>query len=161
MKGFFDKMKEGAADAAKMAQRTVESTRIKGQILSRENDIERIYTRMGDRVFQAYLKQDLSESEEFIQTSCREIMQLRKEISQMELKLRELKKEKECECGRVVPAEANYCPACGREFRDQTRPGEEEEAARPETVVCPSCLTENEEDAKFCFHCGADMDREQ
>ncbi|WP_409344049.1 zinc ribbon domain-containing protein [Paenibacillus sp. MBLB4367] len=149
--GFLDKLKEGASKAADKAKETVEITRLNTQISSKKRDVERNFSKMGEAVFQAYLAGDLSTAEGSISEISQEIIGWQKEITALELKIKEVKNEKDCVCGKVVPIEAKFCQGCGHKFEDAVQPAAE---AVPVQVVCPSCSSEVDDDAKFCGNCG-------
>jgi rRNA maturation endonuclease Nob1 len=150
--GFLDKLKEGATKAADKAKETVEVTRLNTQISGKKRDIERGYAKIGETVFQAYADGDLSAAEPEIQTLSQDIIGWQKEIAALEQKIKEVKNEKDCVCGKVVPLDAKFCQGCGHKFEEPVQP-----VAAAVTVVqanCPSCASVIEEDARFCGNCG-------
>lgn len=148
---FFDKMKQGASEAAKKAQQTVETTRLKTQIASKEKEIEKAFALIGESVFQSYASGDWKKSEREVAAYCDHISLLRQGIQALENKIKLAKNEKECRCGKIVTSDVKFCPVCGFQFQDFQRPEESEEAVQ---VMCRSCKNYNEMDAKFCVHCG-------
>ncbi|WP_010272443.1 zinc ribbon domain-containing protein [Paenibacillus senegalensis] len=144
MKQFVNKMKLGAAEAAKMAQQAMEITRIKSHISSKEKEVDRYFEAIGEKVFEAYVDNKLERSESFIAEASQQIVRLRREISELEERIKQVKQVKSCPCGRNVPLEANYCPACGHYF--ESRP--------PVKVICGRCETFNEENSLYCYNCG-------
>jgi rRNA maturation endonuclease Nob1 len=150
--GFLDKLKEGATKAADKAKETVEVTRLNTQISGKKRDIERSYAKIGETVFQAYADGDLSAAEPEIQTLSQDIIGWQKEIAALEQKIKEVKNEKDCVCGKVVPLDAKFCQGCGHKFEEPVQP-----VGAAVTVVqanCPSCASVIEEDARFCGNCG-------
>ncbi|MFH5182047.1 zinc ribbon domain-containing protein [Paenibacillus sp. TAB 01] len=115
---FFDKMKQGASDAAKKAQQTVEITKLKTQISLKEREIEKSYAYIGEAVFHSYRNGDWKMAGKDIEGYCLHITGLRRDISVLEAKIKAVKNEKECSCGKIVPLEVKYCPACGLPFDD-------------------------------------------
>lgn len=144
MKQFVNKMKLGAAEAAKMAQQAVEITRIKSHISSKEKEVEEYFEAIGEKVFDAYVDNKLESAEPFIAQASQQIVRLRREISELEERIKQVKQVKSCPCGRNVPIEANYCPACGHYFESRT----------PIKVICNQCETLNEENSLYCYNCG-------
>jgi hypothetical protein len=118
MKNFFDKMKEGAAEAAKMAQHTVEVTKLKAQIYAKEKEMDGIFLAIGRQVYTALENHELTLEESYIRSACGEIRKIKEEIQVLERKILEIKNEKECVCGKTVPASARHCPFCGTPFDD-------------------------------------------
>lgn len=113
---FFDKVKQGATDAAKKAQQTVEITRYKTQISSKEREIERIYKLIGESVYNSYLAGDYSQVQINVTDFCQGITQINQEISEIEQKITEVRNEKECVCGKVVATDTKFCSSCGHHF---------------------------------------------
>lgn len=144
MKQFVNKMKLGAAEAAKMAQQAVEVTRIKSQISSKEKEVDNYFEAIGAKVFEAYVDNKLERAEPFIAEASKQIVRLRREIREMEERIKQVKQIKGCVCGRNVPLEANYCPSCGHYF----------EVHHPIKVICGRCETLNEENSLYCYNCG-------
>lgn len=184
--GFIKKLTEtvskGVTSATEKAQQTVEITRLHAQVAGKRREIEKKYETIGQAVFEAYLVQDLSKAEATVIPVCEEIVGLRREIAALEERIKELRNEKECECGQRVPYETRFCPSCGRKFPEapavQPKPDEPEagaepadaaaeEAGEPEVEVfgapvspaeparCPACSAELEPEDRFCPQCGA------
>ncbi|XEC95489.1 zinc ribbon domain-containing protein [Paenibacillus tarimensis] len=152
----FEKMKQGASEAAKIAQQTVEATRLKSQKYAKEKEMARIKTKIGQAVFQAYTAGDLSGSENEVKEFCEELTGLQAEINQIEERIKMLKAEKSCVCGRVVPIDVRYCPDCGKRFTDEPK---HEDTFGEIRVICPGCKSENDINAGYCIQCGEEMSR--
>jgi len=108
------KLKRGASKAADAAQLTMELTKIAGQIGMRRKEIEKCMTMIGKEVFEAREAGQPALAEARIEEWCRTVRQLKREISDFERRLRTLRKETVCVCGRTSPADAKFCPSCGR-----------------------------------------------
>ncbi|UKS29287.1 hypothetical protein LOZ80_10255 [Paenibacillus sp. HWE-109] len=115
---FFDKVKQGASDAAKKAQQTVEITKLKTQISAKEKEIERTYHLIGESVYAAYVAGDAAQSEERRADLCVGIDVIKQEISLLEHKISEVRNEKECVCGKVVATDTKFCSTCGHKFEE-------------------------------------------
>ncbi|MDF2961800.1 MAG: double zinc ribbon-containing protein [Paenibacillus sp.] len=152
---FFDKVKQGASDAAKKAQQTVEITRLRAQISSKEKELEKTFTLIGEAVYQAHSAGDWKKSEPDVASYCQHIQGLQQDIQAIELKIKEAKHEKVCRCGKVVAREVKFCSVCGYQFEEQRETAEQADAAVQ--TICRVCRTSNESDAKFCAHCGIAM----
>ncbi|WP_079909848.1 zinc ribbon domain-containing protein [Paenibacillus sp. 32352] len=148
---FFDKMKQGASDAAKKAQQTMETTRLKTQMASKEREIEKAYLLIGECVYQAHASGNWKASERDVLAYCDHIGLLRQGIQSLEQRIKAAKNEKECRCGKIVAMDVRFCPVCGFQFEDFPRAEETDEAIQ---VMCRSCRNYNEVGAKFCAHCG-------
>lgn len=116
------KLKTGAAKAADVAQQTVEMTKIAAQITGRKREIEKYKTLMGDEIYEAYRAGKLSEAQEAINELCLAIEELEQEIEGLERKMKRLRNERSCVCGKTLPADVKYCPECGRPRRDVSSP---------------------------------------
>jgi hypothetical protein len=118
--GFFDKIKEGAGKAADLAKETVEVTRLNTQISSKKREIEKNHYRIGELIFNAFQLNDLAAVEDQVTTICQEISALLTDIQQLELKIKEVKNEKNCVCGKTIALNAKFCPSCGHKFITDT-----------------------------------------
>ncbi len=114
MSTFFDKLKQGASDTAKKAQQAVEVTKLKSQISSKE--IENHFMHLGESVFNAFRENDLSNAELSIRSRSEQVIQLQKEISDLQLKITEVRNEKKCVCGKTVVLDSKFCQSCGHRF---------------------------------------------
>ncbi|MCM3749177.1 zinc ribbon domain-containing protein [Paenibacillus pasadenensis] len=153
----FDKMKQGAAEAAKAAQQTVESARLKSQIALRQRDISRYKKEIGEAVFTAYRKDNIAGAQDAAFRLCQQIVAAEGQIAQLEQRIRAVKSLKTCSaCGREADYEARYCPDCGEGFP--------EESVMPTLqlegqvhVLCGRCKAENPLDARRCTRCGSEL----
>jgi hypothetical protein len=152
---FFDKVKQGASDAAKKAQQTVEITKLRGQISSKEKEFEKTCLHIGDVVFQAYSGGNWKQGEQSVIAYCEHMKGLRQDIQTLELKIKLTKNEKECRCGKIVAIDVKFCPGCG--FAFPIPQAAEEIAASEIHRICHVCRTKNETDAQYCAHCGIAM----
>ncbi|AZS13704.1 zinc ribbon domain-containing protein [Paenibacillus lutimineralis] len=156
--GIFDKLKDGAAKAADLAKDSVEIAKINSQISSKRKEIEKSYLLIGKEVYEAYTKKQLDTLESLVQEQSNLIHGLEEEVEQLEYKIREIKDEKECVCGRVVPMDTKFCPSCGHQFEEITKLVPVEEEAASEVLViqkhCGTCHTVVNETDLFCEKCG-------
>ncbi|BFT71889.1 MULTISPECIES: hypothetical protein [Paenibacillus] len=113
---FFDKVKQGATDAAKKAQQTVELTKLKAQVSSKEKEIEKFYNLIGESVYAAYMSGDIARAGEIVERFSLGIDAVKQEIAVLDQKIIELRNEKECVCGKVVVADTKFCSSCGHQF---------------------------------------------
>jgi hypothetical protein len=116
--GLFGKIKEGASKAAEFTKETVEISKLNTQISTKKREIDKIYNRMGELVFNAYLINDLPSAEQQVTTFCQEIVNNQQEIRQIEIKIKEAKNEKDCVCGKTVVLQAKFCAVCGHKFEE-------------------------------------------
>jgi RNA polymerase subunit RPABC4/transcription elongation factor Spt4 len=150
---FFEKMKQGASDAAKKAQQTVETTKLRAQISSKEKELEKYCKLIGEAVYHAYAAGSWKQADKEVTAYCQHISGLRQDIQSIELKIKQARHVKECRCGKVVASDVKFCPVCGYAFVNT----QEEAAAAEIHLICHVCRTTNEADAKFCAHCGIAM----
>lgn len=151
---FFNKVKQGASDAAKKAQQTVEITKMKSQISSKEKDMDKIQLKIGKAVYRAFVSGDLAQSEVEVLDYCEELVLLQQDIDAIEDKIKNMKSEKTCTCGKVVPVDLKFCPECGKRFPDEPRV---EDTTGDILVICRNCSTENDIGSKYCIQCGDDL----
>ncbi|MEK3913708.1 zinc ribbon domain-containing protein [Paenibacillus sp. FSL H7-0331] len=151
---FFDRMKQGASGAAKKAQQTVETTKLRTQITAKEKEQEKTSKLIGEAVYKAYTAGNWKQADKEVTAHCQHISALRQEIQSIELKIKQARHMKECRCGKVVASEVKFCPACGYSF---TSSYEEKASAAEIRLICQGCRTANDADTKFCSHCGLTM----
>lgn len=113
---FFDKVKQGASEAAKKAQQTVEITKFKTQISLKEREIDKVYKLIGESVFASYQSGNMELVAAHVADFCTGITVIQQEISELEQKIAEVRNEKECVCGKVVAMETKFCSSCGHHF---------------------------------------------
>lgn len=114
--GFFDKIKEGAGKAADLAKETVEVTRLNTQISTKKREIDKNHSRIGELISGAFQLNDLASVEVQVADLCQDIMILQQDIQNIELKIKEVKNEKACICGKTITLNAKFCPSCGHKF---------------------------------------------
>lgn len=155
MAGFFDKLKQGAVEAGKKTQVTVEINRLKLQISTKEKDISKVYTSIGEMVYEAMQQENLEEIYPQVLSRCQEISAKKEEIQQISEKVRLLRDEKMCPaCDKVAKLDTKFCSGCGHHFSEDSSSLMDEKDLQPDMAVCPSCDKEMESDSKFCGHCG-------
>ncbi|WNR42085.1 zinc ribbon domain-containing protein [Paenibacillus roseipurpureus] len=113
---FFDKVKQGASEAAKKAQQTVEITKFKTQISLKEREIDKIYKLIGESVFASHQSGNMDQVASHVADYCTGITVIQLEISDLEQKIAEIRNEKECVCGKVVATDTKFCSSCGHHF---------------------------------------------
>ena len=114
--GFFDKIKVGAGKAADLAKETVEITRLNTQISTKKREIDKNFSRIGELTFGAFQINDLATVENQITGICQDTLSLKSDIQNLELKIKEVKNEKTCICGKTIAFNALFCPSCGHKF---------------------------------------------
>ncbi|SEO13814.1 zinc ribbon domain-containing protein [Paenibacillus sp. OV219] len=151
---FFDKVKQGASDAAKKAQQTVEITKLKAQIGSKEKEIEKLYTAIGAAVYRGHQIQDFAVTEQEVGNACHQVDELSGEIGIIEERIKAIRFEKTCTCGKVVALDAKFCPDCGSSLGEEPKV---ETTIGEIVVICSQCKTENELNSRFCISCGSGL----
>jgi len=114
----FQDVKKVVSDAAhKVAQKSgeaVEYGKIKYAIYDIQNDVNKIFTSIGQEVYESY--KNNSECGD-VSKSCETIDAKKEEIGELEAKLFDLKNNKKChDCGKITKKEDAFCPACGANF---------------------------------------------
>ncbi|RXZ81454.1 zinc ribbon domain-containing protein [Paenibacillaceae bacterium] len=151
---FFEKVKQGASGAAKKAQQTMETTKLRSQISGKEKEMERICTKIGQSIYEAYSNGDVSQSETTVMDYCGQLTDIQKDIDLIEEKIKNIKSEKTCSCGKVVAVDVNYCPDCGKRFPEEAP---HEDTVGEIRVICTICNAENDINSKYCIQCGEEM----
>ncbi|MFD0714315.1 zinc ribbon domain-containing protein [Paenibacillus sp. GCM10027626] len=151
---FFDKVKQSASDAAKKAQQTVEITKLKSQISSKEKEMDDLYLNIGESVYRAHQAGGSDESEAEVAGFLKELDELQVEIQMLEERIKNIRFEKSCSCGKVVPLDARFCPDCGAQLTEEVKTDTTFGEIR---VICSNCMAENELNSKFCLSCGSDL----
>jgi uncharacterized membrane-anchored protein YhcB (DUF1043 family) len=116
--GIFGKIKEGASKAADLAKETVEVNKLNSQISTKKREIDKHHNRIGELIFDAYLINDIPSVEQQVTTICQEIVNNQQEIRLLEIKIKEVKNEKDCICGKTIALQAKFCPTCGHKFEE-------------------------------------------
>lgn len=117
MSGIFDKLKQGAQDAGKKAQVSVEISKLKSQITNKETEIQQTELIVGKLVYDSFEKDSFSENEQKIFSLCKTISGYKKEIQDMENRILILKDEKFCTvCNTVTNLSTKFCSHCGNGF---------------------------------------------
>lgn len=156
MKKYLDSIKKsidkGMITVGVKSANMLEINKINGYIstlLDRKKDM---VSKMGSNVYKMYL-QDVLDLEE-IKKDCSSIMAIDKKIEEKFDELEAIKIEEEeilkgkedednvvCTCGQVVPKEAKFCIACGKQLKE----------TKDAVCECGNPLTK---EAKFCTKCG-------
>lgn len=149
----FDRMRQGATEAARKVEQTVEVTRLQARIAAKEREMEKLFARIGRAVYRSYGDGGVDAAEKETLACCDELRQLEDEIARLRERINGIRLEKSCgSCGKVVPREARYCPACGREFPEEPR--HVEAAAGEIRIICPACKADNDLSDRNCRGCG-------
>ncbi len=172
---FFKKLTEtvtkGVSSATEKAQQTVEITRLYAQVNGKRREIEKLYQRIGESIYEAHRRNDPAGADQPVRALIGEIDALRREIASLEERIKELRNEKTCACGQVASYDAKFCPACGSRFpepavmvpevvsggeeereeeRKEERSSEEDEAAKPNGAAAAT----DEQLPVVCSGCG-------
>ncbi|MCZ8521936.1 hypothetical protein [Paenibacillus caseinilyticus] len=120
-------MKQSAAEAARLAQQTLEVTKLNAQIASREKEVERKQLLAGQAAVSAYAAGNIAAAQEAVAEQAGAILDLQKEIEGLQAQVLAVKSEKACRCGHHLPRHALFCSKCGYKFTGDalTGPGEE------------------------------------
>lgn len=171
--GFFDKLKEGASKAADKAKDSVEVVRINSQIAAKRKEIEKCYMQIGEVVFRAYVANELTSIDQSIVSTSDMILSLQRDIVELEEKIKIIREEKDCVCGKLVPLESRFCPSCGHKFEENgeapvaiaqynlevaattsVNPSVEIVKETPAVRNCSNCQAELGSEDMFCEQCG-------
>jgi hypothetical protein len=108
------KIKQGASDAARKAQQTLEVTKMKARVSSKEKEIEKTIKHICSAVYEAWSEGQWKQAaEQEINMYCLQVKQLHQDIRDIEQRINLVRNEKVCTCGKIVSIETRYCPDCG------------------------------------------------
>jgi hypothetical protein len=116
MSNFFQKVKDGASKAAEKASQTLETTKLSAQISGKRKLIGEWFEEIGAAVYEGFQNGDPAAAEEKALALCAQVSAAKQEVAELEIKIKQLKNEKDCVCGRTVPLETAFCPSCGHKF---------------------------------------------
>lgn len=123
----FDKAMSVANAAGKKTGEVVESSKLKLQVLSLNNDIEEAYQRLGTLVYRA--NKTGVENDQPVADVIQELDELLGELGGLEDKIAQLRQVKKCSnCGASCPVDAHFCSRCGMILNKRTEPEAEEPA---------------------------------
>ncbi|GKS10962.1 zinc ribbon domain-containing protein [Paenibacillus chitinolyticus] len=159
MSGFIGKIKQGAAEAGKKAQQTIEVNRLKLQIAAKQRDMQKLYTQIGEFVYEAG-KQKQPYPETQVAAVTAELQAIEDEIKAMQNRIYSLYDEKSCECGHVVAVDTRFCPNCGRKF-EPIQEQADFTAIMELKPFCPQCKEDIEPGMQFCTTCGYRLTEEE
>jgi len=143
------------------SQTIVESVKIKKEISGFESKLNLLLLELGRMFYTSFKKDELSEEKmEDLEKKCNEIskiedkvLELKKELENLELK----EKEKiygrvvigKCpNCGGVIYEDDKFCGSCGAPVNIEA-PKE-----KTDKIICPNCGKEVPAGSKFCPECG-------
>ncbi|GGA31832.1 zinc ribbon domain-containing protein [Paenibacillus physcomitrellae] len=116
---FLDRIKNGANKASERAQHVVEINKLNGQISNIEREMGIYYQQMGQVFYEGYRAKDMSLAEKEMMELAKTCDLLAEERDELRHRIAALRNERLCECGKVVPQEAIYCPYCGRKLKSR------------------------------------------
>lgn len=176
-----DTVSKGVSTATEKAQQTVEITKLNAQISSKRKDIDKLFAIIGESVYEGYEAQDLSSTEAKVLPKCEEITVIRAEIALLDERIKSIRNEKDCVCGKRVAEDTRFCSSCGHRFPDPIVPekpiqvdpyvpdedstvldsadatsyeGQDEKPHVDQRQICKSCGTPLYADSHYCPACG-------
>ena len=103
-----------AKTVAKKSGDALEYGKIKYAIYDIQNDINKIFSQMGQDVYESYKSGD---NEPNFSEKCQLIDEKKHMIEELQNDLAALKNNKKCsDCGKMAKKDDAYCPACGQSF---------------------------------------------
>ncbi|MFC5652914.1 zinc ribbon domain-containing protein [Paenibacillus solisilvae] len=150
---FLDKLKQGASEAAKKAQQTVEITKLKSQISGKEKDQEKLFLQIGAALYRSHQAGNVADSEQEVMGCCQQLDEIQADIQLIEERIKMIRFEKTCTCGKVVALDTKFCPDCGTQLPQEPRP---DTTIGEIQVICSKCGMENELNTKYCYSCGTE-----
>lgn len=126
MNRFIQKIKDSASKASEKAHNLMEMNRVQAQIAAKRKEWKQNVYDIGELVYDAYKKNDLTLAEEGLKEIAKLNMLVEEDIKMLDWKVSELRRQKRCECGEIAPFTANYCSVCGRKLPEPPQIEEEE-----------------------------------
>lgn len=126
MNRFIQKIKDGASKASEKAHSMMEMNRVQAQIAAKRKEWKQNVYDIGELVYDAYKKNDLTLAEEGLKEIAKLNLIVEEDMKVLDWKVNELRSEKRCECGEIAPFTANFCSACGRKLPEPPQCEEEE-----------------------------------
>lgn len=156
MKKYFGSIKKsidrGMITVGVKSANMLEINKIKGYITTLSDQKEQMIMEMGKKVYEMYIHEELDLEE--IKLACSGIMSIDKKIEEKMDEMKAIEVEEEeilqgmknegsivCTCGQVVPKDAKFCTACGKQLKEE------------KSNVC-QCGNSLPKGAKFCTKCG-------
>jgi RNA polymerase subunit RPABC4/transcription elongation factor Spt4 len=115
--GFLDRLKSGANKASERAQSVMEVNKLNAQISNIEREMGIYYQRMGQVFYEGYRAKDMTQAEKEMMELATTCDLLAEERDDLRFRIASLKNERLCECGKIAPDEAVFCPFCGNKLR--------------------------------------------
>ena len=148
--GILDSLGKAASNTAQKTKEVAETAKINMSINGKESDITKVYTAIGELVYNQH-RENLNIE---VENLCGSIDTIKEEITELRKKLIVLRKLVICpSCDAENAEEAKFCAKCGAGLQ-KLEPAAEEITG---VVCCKSCNAENALDAKFCCGCGSAM----
>ena len=123
-----------ARTAAKMSSDMVEVTRLNVAISAEEDKIDKLLHEIGRKVYEKYVDNNAVIDEE-IAESCAIVKDYERNIAEMNAKILNLKKVKECSnCKEILDIDMTFCFKCGEKQPVVEIIIEDEETPEPEEV---------------------------
>lgn len=144
----FSKLKKGVEKGKQSIQIAQEISGLKNGIKEAQLEKSKIILELGQKTYQLLREKKLSQQE--LVVFMKSITELDKKIYGLSKDI-ELKKQNgklQCDCGQELPAESQFCGACGKNVL---------ELKVTYTSKCFNCEEPMPESAKFCGCCGAQM----
>lgn len=161
--GFIDniskKVSKGTKAIGQKSGEIFEVTKIKLDIASEKDKLEKYYEDIGKIIYKSYKEGNMEIPE--VSDKCQLIDEIQQKVKSLNKKIAQIKGEGICkECGEVVSSSQRYCHHCGRELEKVSPVVENEKEYRVEVsngVLCKECGALNEKGAEYCSSCGKEM----
>ena len=112
LKEFGENFKRAVGTITKKSGEVSESTKLSLEINGIENDIEKLYIKIGEIVYDAY-KNENDFSHDVI-SYCDQIAENYAKIEKVQNEINAIKKLKTCpNCHKAIDEQVSYCPYCG------------------------------------------------
>jgi hypothetical protein len=129
MADFFDKLKEsinkGVATASALTQELIDTTKIKSQISTLENQKRKAFEELGELTYEMF--QNGTNEEEKLREKCAAIKEQADQIKSLEASIAQPQQTSneihsvpeaasKCSCGAELPVGVKFCGSCGKKI---------------------------------------------
>lgn len=117
MSEIIKKLRHGVASTGSKVKNIVDFSRFKVKIAQKEDQIEEEYREIGKLIYQSWKnKPEIVGSDAVVAEHCGKIAGINAEINEIQARINEAKKIRQCSCGEVVSLDTKFCPECGTKF---------------------------------------------
>lgn len=132
--GFFNDLSKKTTETT---NKIATETKLKMKINENKRKINDIYTEIGKKVYEKYIREENVVLKEELLEDCSELKELCKEMEDARIEILKLNKKRMCsKCYAEIDSDAQFCPKCGMKQTEEKTTFEKAEE-KLETVEIP------------------------